>query len=115
MPSTTRYSFGDIVLVPFPFSDQSGTKQRPSVIVRSAACHQARRDVLIMAVPSQSHRAGAIGEVAVRYWQDAGPIKPSVIKPVIATIEAPLISRRLGQLKNEDQQVLREAITRIIG
>jgi len=34
MPLTTGYSFGDVVLVPFPFTDQSGSKKRPAVIVR---------------------------------------------------------------------------------
>ena len=66
MPLTTSYSFGDIVLVPFPFTDQSGTKKRPAVIVSSAAYHQARRDVLIMAVTGQARQAGAIGEVQVK-------------------------------------------------
>jgi mRNA interferase MazF len=37
MPPTTGYSFGDVVLVPFPFTDQSGIKKRPAVIVSSAA------------------------------------------------------------------------------
>ena len=32
MPPTTGYSFGDVVLVPFPFTDQAGTKKRPAVI-----------------------------------------------------------------------------------
>ena len=82
MPLTTSYSFGDIVLVPFPFTDQSGTKKRPAVIVSSAAYHQARRDVLIMAVTGQ---------------EGAGLLKPSVIKPVITTIERTLVIRRLGQ------------------
>ena len=36
MPLTTGYSFGDVVLVPFPFTDQSGSKKRPAVIVSSA-------------------------------------------------------------------------------
>lgn len=27
------HAFGDVVLVPFPFTDQSGTKKRPAVIV----------------------------------------------------------------------------------
>jgi mRNA interferase MazF len=32
MPPTIGYSFGDIVLVPFPFTDQSAVKRRPAVI-----------------------------------------------------------------------------------
>jgi mRNA interferase MazF len=42
MPPTTGYSFGDVVLVPFPFTDQSGIKRRPAVIVSSAQ-YQARQ------------------------------------------------------------------------
>ena len=30
---TSTYKIGDIVLVPFPFSDNSGAKIRPSVII----------------------------------------------------------------------------------
>ena len=33
----TDYNFGDIVLVPFPFTDQSTVKKRPAVIVSSDA------------------------------------------------------------------------------
>jgi mRNA interferase MazF len=33
MPSTTAYKFGDVVLVPFPFTDQTATKKRPAVVV----------------------------------------------------------------------------------
>ena len=32
MPSMTVYNFGDVILVPFPFTDQSQAKQRPAVV-----------------------------------------------------------------------------------
>lgn len=47
------YSFGDVILVPFPFTDQTGSKKRPAVIVSNAAYNQQRRDVVIMAITSR--------------------------------------------------------------
>lgn len=101
--------------MPFPFTDQTGTKKRPAVIISSAACNQARRDLVIMAITSQLKPSGAFGEMIVSDWQSAGLIKPSAIKPVITTIEQSLIIRTLGQLKEEDQAALKKTITKIIG
>ena len=115
MPPTTRFEFGDIVLVPFPFTDQSGSKKRPAVIVSSAAYQQARRDVLIMAVTSQLRPSGSFGEVTVQDWQAAGLLKPSAIKPVVTTIEQSLVIRSLGKLKAVDLAALRGTLAIIIG
>ena len=87
------YSFGDVILVPFPFTDQAGTKKRPAVIVSNAAYNQQRRDVVIMAITSRV-RAAAAHEALIQDWQAAGLLKSSVMKPVIATIEQPLASGR---------------------
>ena len=115
MPNTTAYSFGDIVLVPFPFTDQSAIKKRPAVVISSSSYHRTKQDLLIMAVTSQSRPASAAGELRVKDWQGAGLIKPSTVKPVITTIERTLVLKRLGRLKDDDQQALRRAIASIIG
>jgi mRNA interferase MazF len=47
------HCFGTVVLVPFPFTDQSAAKQRPAVIVSSSAYHRARRDLVLMPITSQ--------------------------------------------------------------
>jgi PemK-like, MazF-like toxin of type II toxin-antitoxin system len=31
----TSYNFGDVVLVPFPFTDQTTNKKRPAVVISS--------------------------------------------------------------------------------
>ncbi len=82
----TGYEFGDIVLVPFPFTDQSATKRRPAVVISSQVYHRVRPDLIIMAVTSQRPTTGSVGEVDVRDWREAGLLKPSVIKPVLTTI-----------------------------
>lgn len=38
------YDFGDVVLAPFPFTDQSGLKKRPAVIVSKRNYNDARRE-----------------------------------------------------------------------
>jgi len=73
------HSFGDVVLVPFPFTDQSGAKKRPAVIVSSSGYNAHRRDLVIMAITSQVHTQLGFGEALVADWQTAGLIKPSVL------------------------------------
>jgi mRNA interferase MazF len=80
MPSTTAFEFGDIVLVRFPFTDQSAVKRRPAVVISSEAYHRARSDILIMAITSQARSRPALGEAPIRHWKEAGLIKPSVFK-----------------------------------
>lgn len=43
------FEFGDVVLVPFPFTNQMTSKQRPAVIVSQRAYARARPDVVLMA------------------------------------------------------------------
>jgi len=49
----TRYEFGDVLLVQFPFTNQTAFKQRPAVVVSNRGHNDARPDVIIMAITSQ--------------------------------------------------------------
>jgi mRNA interferase MazF len=98
MPTTIVYEFGDVVLVPFPFTDQTASKKRPAIVVSSTAYQRARADVIVMAVTSQLKPSDVPGEVVVTHWQHAGLLKPSVVKPVITTLHKRLIIRKLGRL-----------------
>jgi mRNA interferase MazF len=72
--------------------------------------------VVLMAVTSQLLRpAGAVGEVLITGWQEAGLPKASLIKPVLTTIEKRLILRKLGELQEPDRTAQRQALTAILG
>lgn len=108
------HEFGDVLLVPFPFTSQAASKKRPSVVVSSRDYNASRPDVIVMAITSQLRPQPHFGEVWVSAWRDAGLLKPSAIKPVIATLEQTLILRRLGVLAPEDLAALRTAIEVIL-
>jgi mRNA interferase MazF len=73
MPSTTSYEFGDIVLVRFPFTDQSTSKKRPAVVVSSPVYNRERPDVVLMAVTGRVRSVLKTGDVPIESWNDAGP------------------------------------------
>ena len=108
------YSFGDVVLVGFPFTNLQTTKRRPAVIIHSHA-YQDRPDVILMAITSQVRQSPANGEAALQEWQVAGLAKPSVFKPLIATLEKDQVDKRLGQLSVGDRERLTGVLNNILG
>ncbi|MFW5443862.1 MAG: type II toxin-antitoxin system PemK/MazF family toxin [Methylococcaceae bacterium] len=111
----TNFEIGAIVLIAFPFTDQTGSKRRPAVVISSKAYQEAKPDIILMAVTSQVKTQKLLGEVIIDEWKAAGLLKPSVIKPVIFTAEKRLIRKTLGQLKQVDIQQLKQNLTVIIG
>ena len=98
----TIYERGNIILVPFPFSDQSAIKKRPAIVISSDDYNESSPDIIIMAITSRTEQAIYIGECFIENWQDAGLLRPSTTKPAISTIEKSLILKKLGRLSPSD-------------
>ena len=109
------YEFGDVVLVPFPFTNQAASKQRPAVVVSARAYNSAKPDIVIMAITSQIRPATTLGEVLIADWRAANLLKPSAIKPVFATLEQTLVIKSLGVLTAGDKSALRAVIVAVLG
>lgn len=109
------FEFGDVVLVPFPFTSQIRSKQRPAVIVSAFAYNRLKPDIVLMAVTSQFRPSPSLGEVWLHDWNGAGLLKPSTIKPVFATLEQSLIIRQLGVLAAVDRDALKTSIGQVLG
>lgn len=46
------YKQGDIVLIPFPFSDLSSTKKRPVLVLSNSVYNQVHKDFVVAAITS---------------------------------------------------------------
>ena len=68
-----------------------------------------------MPITSQLRTDAGSFDVQVADWQAAGLLKPSAVKPLIATLEQALVIRRLGVLQDADQQAVRDAIAQMMG
>ena len=106
MKPTMTYEFGEVLLVPFPFTDQRTQKKRPAVVISSADYNAVRSDLILMAVTSQVRTPLLFGEVMIVDWSAAGLLKLSVVKPVITTLQKDLVLRKLGVLTLADRQSL---------
>jgi mRNA interferase MazF len=111
----TDYEFGDVILIPFPFTNQTTAKRRPAVVVSSTAYHRNRPDLILMPITSRIRPSPSFGETTVDQWETAGLIKPSFIKPIFATVEKGIVIRKMGRLSDQDQQNLRKSIPAILG
>jgi mRNA interferase MazF len=103
---------GDIVLVPFPFTDLSQTKLRPAIVLWA---DYIGNDVTLYFVSSQQLDTLAIGEFLLDATDPEFPntgLKTSSKVRVtrIMTVERKLIVRRLGKLGTSQIQVLNLSI-----
>ncbi|MBI3959634.1 MAG: type II toxin-antitoxin system PemK/MazF family toxin [Chloroflexi bacterium] len=112
MPSTTSYKQGDVLLAPFPFTDQSGSKQRPAVVLSGDEYNRTHPDVILAPITGQIRSAG--DEVSLVDWQTAGLLKPSVVKPVLSSFDVRLVRRTLGALTSADLVQVRALFARIL-
>jgi len=105
----------DVVVVPFPFADQSASRRRPALVVSRAdpLGNVVGHHVLAM-ITSAAHRRWPL-DVAVEDLDAAGLPAPSVVRMKLFTLDARLIERRAGALSEEDAAHVRVSLERALG
>ncbi len=101
-----NYSKNDIVLVRYPFSNLSGAKVRPAVVVSAPHVSQ---DCFL--VPLTSKTTGLLpGEFMLADWAACGLNVPTTVKRGIYSVHSTLILKLLGQLIINDVRQLEQSL-----
>ena len=111
----TRYECGDVVLVDIAFSGADGRKRRPAVVVSTEAFNSAGVKLIVAAMTSNVSPPFRPGEAVIDDWRNAGLLKPSAVRGVIATVDKRDVARRLGRLAAEDLAHVSAGIADILG
>lgn len=118
MPSTTTFKRGQVVVVDVPFTDQTGAKRRPALVVSAETFHRKLPDVIVCPISSQPHyfeRPGP-GDHPLRHWRSVGFKHPSTVRVSnILAVEKRIIKRVLGTLLAEDLSRVEEGLARAFG
>jgi mRNA interferase MazF len=113
MPPTTTYRRGDVVLVPFPFTDLTGSKQRPAVVISSDTFNTSHADVVLVAITSRVPTTLSSDEIKISP-ADLGPcglLKPSVVKTAnLITIHQALIRKSIGRMPRTPLKLILETV-----
>jgi len=105
---------GDMLLVPFPYSDLSTTKVRPAIVVSSALYHSLEPDLILAAITSKVTTAIGPLDYILLDWRQAGLRQPTALKPVLFTLDPARVLHPIGALTSRDlaavEQKLRLAL-----
>ncbi len=106
-----RFVKGDIVVVPFPFSDLSSSKRRPALVVQ----HFKGEDLLLAQITSKTVRDNFAIPLNENEFETGSLNKPSNIRPnKLFTCSRNLILYRIGNLKPEKIAFVAESIAKIV-
>ena len=90
------YKSGDVVLVPFPFTDLSTLKQRPAVILSSSKFNKRTGDCIMVAITSHIPQKAAVSEY------------------ILSESEQSLIRKQLGKFSPQTRKRVIEILMRIV-
>jgi mRNA interferase MazF len=101
------FRFGEVLLVPIVFSEGSGSKKRPVLVVHDLA------DADLLVVPITSHSPRSSEDVKLLDWRAAGLRLPSTAcMSKLATVAKGTVIRILGRLSDHDIQQTYDELNR---
>ncbi len=110
----TTYKRGDVVLLPFPYTDLSTSKKRPAVILSTNKFNISRQDCIVAPISGRLTKILS-GDYTLKDWSGAGLLKPSIVKAILGTVHQSKIISRLGALSDIDLKNTEKAIADVLG
>ena len=105
---------GDVILVPFPFSDLTTAKVRPAVVVSGDLHHSTEADLPLAALTSRVEAATGPFDYQLNDWRAAGLRFPSSLKPVLVTLDPARVVHRIDALSAADLAQVDERLRRAL-
>ena len=104
----------DLVLVPFPFTDQDAVQVRPAVVLSSWEEFGSTTDHLLLAMVTTAKRSQWPLDTPIEEWQLAGLRQPCAVRLKLFTLTIGMVLQKIGSLATDDAVRVLNAMRRHI-
>ncbi|MDO9519180.1 MAG: type II toxin-antitoxin system PemK/MazF family toxin [Pseudohongiella sp.] len=108
------YEAGDVVVVPFPFTDRQSAKRRPALVVSSCSSFNSLSGHAVLAMITSEKNAPWPLDTVIDDLDSAGLPSPSRVRMKLFTLDQRLIIRKAGRLADFDRTNVGEAIAALL-
>lgn len=105
----TSFEAGDVVVVPFPFSDLPVAKPRPALVLSPMERNE-RGGTTVLAMITTAAAGERADDIPLNDLLAAGLRTPSVVRMKLFTLDNRMISRRVGGLSDADRRAVRAGV-----
>lgn len=106
-----KFNPGEIIVIPFPFSDLSGRKKRPALILSVIEDKQELICVMLTSVQGKTRN-----DYSIQCWKEAGLLKPTNAKVYrLFTISQVMAIKRLGKLNKKEFNEILKGVIALLG
>ena len=106
------YEALDVVVVPFPFTDQPTVKRRPALVISSTNFNDAHQQSVLAMITTS--RLTWPSDVVIEEWRNAGLIARCKVRFKLFTLDHALIIRRIGTMHPRDGQRVKNVLSRLL-
>ena len=104
----------DVVVVPFPFTDQSTTKRRPALVLSDADSLNRKLGQSVLAMITSARHSDWPLDVEIENLVSAGLPSASVVRMKLFTLDDRLVLRRAGALAENDKEAVISSLLKLL-
>lgn len=108
------YKIYEIIVVPFPFTDQEKSKNRPALILSSELFNATNGKSIMAMITSNTGKELWPNDVPIKDLKPTGLIEESLVRFKLFTIDHKLIKARIGFIHGDDVDVIKVKLKEIM-
>lgn len=111
---TVAYKIFDVVVVPFPFTEQNTDKRRPALVLSDHAQFNDETQNCVMAMITSAKNPDWPLDAKIGSIKKTGLPAPSKIRMKLFTLDSRLIIKKIGGLAARDQEAVKESLKKLM-